>query len=59
MNIANVQEGGLALKNQRLNLSLFSKKSFTICVVTRLWLNRSMSLKTELDQCLWNAAFDL
>ena len=47
MNIANVQEGGLRLRNQTLKLSLFSKRSFTICVVMQLWLNRSMSIKTE------------
>ena len=46
MNIANVQEGGLTLRNQTLDLTLFSKKSFTICVVMQLWLNRSMSIKT-------------
>ena len=46
MNIANVQEGGLRLRNQTLDLTLFSKKSFTICVVMQLWLNRSMSIKT-------------
>ena len=45
-NIANVQEGGLRLKNQTLDLTLFSKRSFTICVVMQLWLNRSMSIKT-------------
>ena len=46
MNIANVQEGGLTLRNQTLDLTLFSKKGFTICVVMQLWLNRSMSIKT-------------
>ena len=46
MNIANVQEGGLRLKNQTLDLTLFSKRSFTICVVMQLWLNRLMSIKT-------------
>ena len=46
MNIANVQEGGLRLQNQTLDLTLFSKKSFTISVVTQLRLNRSMSMKT-------------
>ena len=39
--ITNVQEGGLRLQNQTLDLTLFSKKSFTICVVMQLWLNRS------------------
>ena len=47
MNIANVQTGGLRLVNQTLNLSLFSKRSFTICVVMQLWLNRSMRIKTQ------------
>ena len=46
MNIANVQEGGLRLQNQTLDLTLFSKKSFTISVVMQLRLNRSMSIKT-------------
>ena len=46
MNIANVQEGGLRLQNQTLDLTLFSEKSFTICVVMQLRLNRSMSIKT-------------
>ena len=46
MNIANVQEGGLSLKNQTLDLTLFSKRSFTIFVVMQLWLNRSMGIKT-------------
>ena len=46
MNIANIQEGGLRLQNKQLNLALFSKKSFTICVVMQLWLNRSMFTKT-------------
>ena len=46
MNIANVWEGGIRLPNKTLDLELFSKKSFTICVVMQLWLNRSMRLKT-------------
>ena len=46
MNIANIVKGGLRLQNKTLNLNLFSKKSFTICVVMQLWLNRSMSIKT-------------
>ena len=46
MNIANIEKGGLRLQNKTLNLNLFSKKSFTICVVMQLWLNRSMSIKT-------------
>ena len=47
MNIANIQEGGLRLRNQTFILSLYSKKSFTICVVMQLWPNISMSIKTE------------
>ena len=54
MNIANVQEGGLRLRNQTLDLTLFSKKSFTVCVVMQLWLNRSMSIKTIMG----NGAYD-
>ena len=46
MNIANVWEGGLRLQNKTLRLALFSKNSFTICVVMELWLNRSMYIKT-------------
>ena len=46
MNIANVWEGGLRLQNKTLNLALFSKRSFTICVAMQLWLNRSMYIKT-------------
>ena len=46
MNIVNVQERGLRIKNKPLNVDLFSKKSFTICVVMQLWLNRSMHIKT-------------
>ena len=47
--ISDAQAGGLRLLNQTLDLSLFSKKSFTICVVMQLWLNRSMSIKTDLS----------
>ena len=39
MNIANVQEGGLRLKNQTLKLILSSGMDFKICVVMQLWLN--------------------
>ena len=46
MNVANVWEGGLRSQNKTLDLELFSKKSFIICLVMQLWLNRSMSLKT-------------
>lgn len=48
--ISDVQAGGLRLVNQTLELSLFSKKSFTVCVVImQLWLNRSISIKTILS----------
>ena len=33
MNIANIEKGGLRIQNKRLNLTLFSKRNFTICVV--------------------------
>ena len=46
MNIANIWEGGLRITNTTLSLELFSKRSFTLCVVMRLWLNRSFSIKT-------------
>ena len=46
MNIANIWEGGLRIQNKPVSLGSFGKKSFTICVVMRLWLNRSMHIKT-------------
>ena len=46
MNIAKVWEGGLRLQNKTLDLKLYGKRNFTICVVMQLWLNRSMSIKT-------------
>ena len=49
MNIADVQEGRLRLKNQTLKLILSSGMDFTICVVMQLWLNRAMSMKTFID----------
>ena len=49
MNIANVWEGGLRIQNKPLNLALFSKRSFTIWVVMQLWLNRSMYIKTFMN----------
>ena len=36
----------MRLHNQTLDLTLFSKNSFTICVVMQLRLNRSMTIKT-------------
>ena len=52
MNIVNIEKGGMRIKNKLLSLTLFSKKSFTICVVMQLWLNRSMYIKT----CMRNEA---
>ena len=46
MDTTNVLEGGLRLHNTTLSLELFSKRSFTLCVVMQLWLNRSLSIKT-------------
>ena len=46
MDIANIWEGGLRTTNTILSLELFSKRSFTLCVVMRLWLNRSISIRT-------------
>ena len=46
MNIANVWPGGLRIQNKPISLRLFGKKSFTLCVVMQLWLNRSMYIKT-------------
>ena len=46
MNIANVWEGGLRIQNKPVSLTLFGKRSFTLCVVMRRWLNRTMYIKT-------------
>ena len=46
MDIASIWEGGLRIQNTTLSLELFSKRNFTLCVVMRLWLNRSLSIKT-------------
>ena len=46
MDTTNVLEGGLRLHNTTLSLELFSKRSFTLCVVMQLWLNKSLSTKT-------------
>ena len=58
MNIANIWEGGLRIQNKPVSLGSFGKKSFTICVVMRLWLNRSMYIKTlmrnEVDEKTFN-----
>ena len=45
MDIANIWEGGLRITNTTLSLELFSKRSFTLCVVMQLWLNKSLSIK--------------
>ena len=47
--VSDAQAGGLRLLNQTLDLSLFSKKSFKICAVMQLWLNRSMIIKTDMS----------
>ena len=47
--ITHVQEGGLRLQSQTVDLTLFSRMSFTICVVMKLWLNRAMSIKTDIN----------
>ena len=44
--IANIWEGGMRLTKTTISLQLFSKKSFTLCVVMQLWLNRAFSIKT-------------
>ena len=46
MNIANIWEGGLRIQYKPVSLGLLGKRSFTLCVVMRLWLNRSMYIKT-------------
>ena len=46
MDTTNVLEGGLRLHNTTLSLELFSKRSFTLCVVMQRWLNKSPSIKT-------------
>ena len=44
--IANIGDGGMRLTKTTISLQLFSKKSFTLCVVMQLWLNRAFSIKT-------------
>ena len=46
MFIANVEKGGLRIQNKPISLRLFDKKSFTLCFVMQLWLNRNMYIKT-------------
>ena len=45
MDTTDVLEGGLRLQNTTLSVELFSKRSFTLCVVMQLWLNKSLSIK--------------
>ena len=49
MDTTNVLQGGLRLQNTTLSLELFSKRSFTLCVVMQLWLNKSLSIKTMMS----------
>ena len=46
MFIGNIEEGGLRIKNKPISLRLFGKRSFTLCVVMQLWLNKNMYIKT-------------
>ena len=46
MFIANIEEGGVRIQNKPISLRLFGKRSFTLCVVMQLWLNRNMYIKT-------------
>ena len=45
MDTTNVLKGGLRLHNTTLSLEVFSKRSFTLCVVMQLRLNKSLSIK--------------
>ena len=49
MDTTNVLEGGLRLENTTLSLELFSKRSFTLCLVMQLWLTKSLSIKTMMS----------
>ena len=46
MFIANIEKGGLRIQNKPISLRLSGKKSFTLCVVMQLWLNKNMYIKT-------------
>ena len=46
MYIADTEKEGLRIKNKPVSLGLFGKRSFTLCVVMQLWLNRNMYIKT-------------
>ena len=45
MFIASVEKGGLRMQNKPVSLRLFGKRSFTLCVVMQLWLNKNMYIK--------------
>ena len=46
MFIDNFEKGGLRIQNKAISLRLFGKRSFTLCVVMQLWLNKNMCIKT-------------
>ena len=46
MFITNVEKGGLRIHNKPIRLALFGKRTFTLCVVMQLWLNKNMYIKT-------------
>ena len=56
MDTTNVLEGGLRLHSTTLSLKLFSKRSFTLCVVMQLWLNKSLSIKTIMSNGAYEKA---
>ena len=49
MTQANIVEGGLRLQNKTISFALNSGCNFTICVVMRIWLNKSFSIKTHVN----------
>ena len=49
MTEANIVEGGLRLQNKTISFALNSGWNFTICVVLRIWLNKSFSIKTRVN----------
>ena len=46
MFIGNVEKGRLRIQNKPISLRLFGKRSFTLCVIMQLWLNKNMYIKT-------------
>ena len=46
MFIANVEKDGLRIQNKPISLRLFGKRSFTLCFLMQLWLNKNMYIKT-------------